>query len=212
MFDKETQLKTGGLMLEMVEDESLGLERVSALEDIRLRLFHSGWGPPLGLPPLDELHSRLERIARDEKQPVKFRRHVLRVIFVRAQLDAYLDLTAQLAASEPTAMEKAVAFFDMTAQAERSRFSEEAGKRYVRLCFEYLKPVDDHRNGDGYHFATKIGRFVGIREVDDSHGPFGPKRSLPKYQGADKDPMTNGYFQDTVDNAMKWWEENKSKY
>jgi hypothetical protein len=195
----------------VVEDASLGPERKAALFHLRNCLYNTGGVVP-GLPPLDELHARLERIVRDEKQSLAFRQSVLYVIFINAPLDGYLDLAVQMAAKEPTPLKRAEAFHEMTRCAESGRFSEKAGKRFVRLCFENLESINDHRSGDGYSLAMGIGHFLKIQAVVRSQGPFAPTWELPKYQGTNKDPQTNGYFQDTVDNAMKWWAENKGKY
>ncbi|QIF02126.1 hypothetical protein [Roseimicrobium sp. ORNL1] len=209
MSDEDTHAKTLPIMLEMVEDESLGLKRQIALAHIQVCLKRAK-GPVPGLPPLDELYSRLERIARDKKQPLHVQQSALRVILVNAKPDGYLDLAAQLSAREPRAIDKAATFFDLTIRAKRETFSEEASKKYVRLCFGYLQSMNDHQNAEKFYFATRIGQHLGIREVEDSLGPFAPNRSLPKYQKGDY--KTNGYYQDTVDNAMKWWAEHKGEY
>jgi hypothetical protein len=39
---------------------------------------------------------------------------------------------------------------------------------------------------------------------------FAPKQSDPKYKG--ENGLKDAFFIETVENALRWWEDNKSAY
>jgi len=54
----------------------------------------------------------------------------------------------------------------------------------------------------GYQLASSIGHYLGME--------FAPKQSDPKYKG--EHGLKDAFFIETVENALRWWENNKSAY
>lgn len=212
MSDQNTRLNCGELMLEMVDNETLGISaRRIALEEIRVpRMNSAGAKHPAELPPREAILSTLDRIVRNEAEPAEFRRSVMSVLFANGDPNIYIGLAVHLASYEPTASRRAEAF-RMCTSADSSRFTEEGRKKYVRQCFEYLEQEDDHQSGSGYFLASHLGVFLHIPPIRRGLGNFAPDQKLPKYQGPEG-LKGGGYYQDTVDNAMKWWAEHKGEY
>jgi hypothetical protein len=198
------------LMLAILEDASIGAGRRLAMAEISSRLhFGRAFADP-SLPPLDGVLPRLDRLASDAKQANDFRRPLIAILFEHGDPNQYLELAIRVSSLEDTLLGQAEAFRFCTPTFESDRFTEANRKKYVRHCFELLEKTDDRRTGTGYFLAMHVGEFLGIPPVSAGQGSFAPDQGLPRYQGGNG--LSESFFQDTVNNALKWWDENKIQY
>ena len=75
----------------------------------------------------------------------------------------------------------------------------------VCLGFEMIKEerkADPDHDSAAYFIARYLETYLNRR--------FAPDQYLKKYQ--DKHGLNDSFFRDTVDNALKWWTENRQKY
>lgn len=86
-----------------------------------------------------------------------------------------------------------------------SKRASEWKARVLRYAFDViqaLRAAYPDRLNYGYHIASSLEGYVGAK--------FVPNQADPKYQG--KYALKDIFFIETVDNALKWWENNKSAY
>ncbi len=74
--------------------------------------------------------------------------------------------------------------------------------RYAMGVIQQQRAAHPDRLGHSYFIASSLGDYVGVR--------FVPDQSDPIYKGLHG--LKDAFFIETVDNALKWWAENKEKY
>jgi hypothetical protein len=74
--------------------------------------------------------------------------------------------------------------------------------RYAFTVIQTQRRAHPDRPGYGYFLASAVGSHVGTE--------FVPDQSDPKYKG--ENGLKDTFFIETVENALRWWEENKSAY
>lgn len=199
-----------GLMLTLVEEPSIGGARYLAIMEVASSLHSERTSPDKSLPPLENILTRLDRLARDAKQPNDLRRSLVKILFEHGDPNQYLDLATELSATQTTPLQQSEAFRNCTPAGPSTKFTKANRKKYLRHCYELLEKFDDGRSGAGYFLAIHIGHFLGIPPVRELQGPFVPDQRLPIYQGPHG--LSESFFQDTVNNARKWWNENQAQY
>jgi hypothetical protein len=169
------------------------------------------WSPSLDFSKLspEQRMRRWEETAADPKQPIELRRKVIEYLFRDGDNDKYLDLAIQIISSDSDIQRQAHNFGTCTHHCRLNTFSQENRRKYLRYAYELLERIDDGKQG-GYFLAMSIGQFLGIQPINNHENPFSPDKNLPQYQGPHG--LLVNYFQDTVKNARKWWDENRSRY
>jgi hypothetical protein len=209
---KEPRGKIFGILMNVVEDDEVGPGRRIALGEIATRL-HWGSYPVTNdesLPPIEDTVRRLSTIAQDQNENAELRRAVVPILYQYGDPNAYLDLAIELTSPETSPLAIAEAFRFATPVRNSDRLTPENVARYLNHAFQLLEDIDDKKSGTGYFLAMHIGAFVGVEPVSPGQGSFAPDQRLPEYQG--EHGLKDSFFQATVDNAMKWWAENKNKY
>ena len=180
--------------------------RLSALSVIQSELIVSRGKLPQALR--ERILKRLDQMVQDAAQPAALRERAIGMLSAHGDPNEYLELAIQLSSKERTPVRQGGAFRLLTPGARR--LTAENQKRWLHHAYSLLEKIDDGRSGEGYDLALTIGSVLGIRPVRDLQGAFAPDSSLSKYQG--KNGLTHSFFQDTVNNARKWWSENQSRY
>lgn len=198
------------LMLDLLDDSDIGAGRHLAISELSSRLRFGRASSDPSLPSLDNILSRLDRLATDAKQPNDFRRRLIEILFQHGDPNKYLASAIELSSAEDTPLGQAEAFRFCTPTAQANKLTDVNRKRYVRHCYQLLEQIDNGRSGAGYFLAMHIGQFVGIPPVRAGQGSFAPDQRLAQYQ--DKHGLAKSFFQDTVVNARKWWSEHKHEY
>jgi len=197
------------LMLDLLEDPSVGLGKRLVVWDLSSRLQiaidNYQWS---FLPTLQEVLQRLECFAQDAREPDDLRRVIIDLLVRNGDQNKYLDLALELSSAGDTPHRRAEFFQSCTRYCRQDKLSPENRRKYLRHAFRLLEQVDDGHSGHGYFLASQIGRFVGVPPVQEGQGSFAPDSRLPEYQGPQG--LKEKLFQDTVNNACKWWEENKA--
>lgn len=196
------------LMLTLLEDPSVGQGRQRVIGELSALLHFGRQLSDISPSSLDTTLSHLDRFARDSKQPNFFRQQIVKILGEHGDPNLYLDLAIELSAAEDTPRKQANAFCLCTSGHQTAKFTEANRKKYVRHCFELLENVDD---GSGYFLAMQVGKDLGIPPVRPTEGSFAPDPQLAQYRDKNGN-ITENFFHDTVINARKWWEENKSQY
>tara|TARA_R110002049_G_scaffold111268_1_gene260402 strand:- start:355 stop:1275 length:921 start_codon:yes stop_codon:yes gene_type:complete len=196
------------VFLDLLEHTPAGEERSLPITEIRVRYE---FGAALGdksLPPFANILPRLDRLVRDDMFPVTLRRQLLEILFEQADPNPYLDTAIEISKGG-TKLQEAEAFRFATPTMQASRFTPENRKKYVVHCYKLLESIDDG-SGTGYFLAMHVGQFLGVKPLVPYSSPFQPNQKLPEYQ--DNRGLKKSFFQDTVINAKKWWDEHKSEY
>jgi hypothetical protein len=196
-----------GLMLALIEDPSIGPGRSVAVSDLRIRLHNGKYSADPTVPPLGNILRRLDRSVRDATMPNAIRRSIVAILFEHGDPNHYLDLAIELTSAEGAPGYQAEAFRNCTPMFQSAAFTDANRRRFVRHCYDLLDKIDDGRSGAGYFLAGHVGSFLSITPIREYAGPFAPDSHLPKYQN-----NRESFFQDTVANARKWWDENKANY
>ena len=218
--NQKTREKRINLMLELLENQSIGSGRSLVALELENCLY---WGMRHhDLPPLDKVLPRLEKIARNPKEPNGLRQTIFGILLEQGDPNHYLDDAIALCEEE---LEKTYGYSE-TAEVKQMRRSErfrfmvlhhvrggekltpENRAKCLRYGFQELKKIDDGRSGGGYFLAMDLGRLAGVEPMIPGGSPFCPDSRLPKYQG--KHGLTESFFQEPVDNALKWWSEHRS--
>ncbi len=199
-----------GLMLALLEDAAVGTGRSLALSAVSSQLHFGDVFSDPSQPSLDRVLTRLDRLAHDPRQPGDLRRRVVTILFEHGDPNNYLDLAIELSAAEATSSRQAESFRFCTPTRQSSKLTRENRKKYLKHSYQLLGKIDDGRSGSGYFLAMHIGEFVGIPPVRSGQGAFAPDQRLPQYQGPHG--LTESFFQDTVINALKWWNDHKVEY
>jgi hypothetical protein len=160
-------------------------------------------------PPIDAVLAPLDRLVRDAKQPNAFRRLLLEILFEHGDPNRYLDLAIVLTSTEKTPAGRAQAFIDCTPFSQPSMLSVENRKKWLRRAFHLLEEIDDGVGG-GYFLALAIGRLIGIESIRPGLSPFQSDSRLAEYQEAYG--LSKRFFQEPVERARKWWDQNKEIY
>ena len=197
------------LFLDLLDYAPAGDARSIVISQLKSRL---SFGVALGdktLPPMAEILPRLDRLVRDHSYPSPLRRQLLEILFKYADPNEYLDLAIDLT-REGTPIRQAEDFRFATPTDQASRFTPANRKKYVVHCYHLLQTIDDGHSGAGYFLATHIGHFLGVKPIVRGESPFKPDQRLPEYR--EDGGLKKSFFQDTVNNARKWWDEHKAEY
>lgn len=74
--------------------------------------------------------------------------------------------------------------------------------RYAFALIHAQRAAHTDRLDYGYQISASLGGYLGTK--------FVPDQSDPKYKGAHG--LTDAFFIETVENALSWWEKNKTAY
>jgi hypothetical protein len=181
-----------GIMLTLLEDSSVEPGRQLVIGELTT-LLHFGRQFSDTTLSWDTILPRLDRFARDLKQPNYFREKIVKVLFEHSDPNQYLDLAIELSSLENTPRSQADAFKLCTESFDKSKFSEANRKKYVKHCFELLEKADDGQNGIGVSLAMRVGEFLGIPPVRATEGSFAPDSQLKKYRDANGNIKQNFY-------------------
>lgn len=155
----------------------------------------------------------LERLARDKTESREIAVTAAMILVKKEDPNDYL----------PTLLEACDGIENPLSRSEKFRYSTEGLKvdgsltiandnLFLNYGFNLLGKIDDGESGKGYFLAMHLGNFIGIPPIRPGQGPFAPDQRLPEYRGEGKNGYRSRFFQDTVDNAVKWWRENRQHY
>jgi hypothetical protein len=197
------------LMLDLLEDPSVGLGKRLVIWDLSSRLQiaidHYQWS---FLPARQEVLQRLECVVQNTRESDDLRRIIIDLLMRYDDQNKYLDLARELSSAGETPYRRAEFFGSCTRYCRPDKLSSENRRKYLRHAFFLLEQVDDGHSGHGYFLASQIGRFIDIPPAGKGGELFMPDSRLPEYQGPHG--LREQFFQATVNNARKWWEENKA--
>lgn len=157
----------------------------------------------------DESLRILDQIARDREQPAEIAVEAGTLLIQKADANTYLPLLIENCDRVRGPLPRSEKFRFATEMVS-PRLSPENKKLLVRYGFALLGLIDDRKTGLGYGLAIDLGRALGIKPIRDVQSPFQPDQRLTQYQGEFR--PDDSFFQDTVNNAMAWWQENKGEY
>jgi hypothetical protein len=103
-------------------------------------------------------------------------------------------------------MQRAETFRFSTPNVASSKLSSSNRTKYLTYAFHLLKDIDNGEGG-GYFLALHIGQFLGVTPIRRGLAPFQSDFKLPEYHEAHG--LSKRFFQEPVDRALKWWDENK---
>lgn len=198
------------LLFGLLEDPSVGRGRHMVAVQLRSRLHFGSQHPDPSMPRMQDVLGRLDRLVQDPKEPEEpeaVRSYVLDMLLEHGDQNKYLDLAIRLTSSGDKPMRRAELFRSCTQSCKPGRMSEENRRKFLCHGYRLLEEIDDGHSGSGYFLALQLGIFIGIAPVRTGQPPFMPDSRLPEYQGPHG--RTKSFFQDTVNNARKWWTENK---
>lgn len=200
-----------GLLLTILEDPSVGQGRYLPLQEIASRLHYGKYDATYtNLPPVKTVLDRLDRLVRDESTPNHFRQNILAILFEHGDPNQYLDLTITISSSSSTDLQRSEAFRFCTPTLRREHLSAANQALYLRHAFTMLEKINDGKSGTGYFLAMHIGAFIGIKPVRAGQGAFAPDQRRRRYQK--QGGLNERFFQETVDNALQWWKNNRHAY
>ena len=170
------------------------------------------WAPRLDpkLLPLDKAVDRLEQAANDPTQAYMVREKVIQQLLRDGDQNKYLDLAITFASDEAKPIKRSEAFRYVTQACKLSKLSETNQKKYLQYVYDLLDQINDGQ-GNGYFLAMDIGSCIDIKPGKHSMRPFTPDPKLPQYHD-ELGNLGKNYFQDTVNNALDWWNEHKGQY
>ena len=173
-------------------------ERQIALREISSNLHFgvSPYGRTLSTTEVNKTISRLDKYVFDESESIALRKSILPILFEHGDPNKYLNLAIEITNIETNPLVKVQSFWNVTPPYNTDKYTPENRNKYLKYAFDLLKQVDDGKTGKGYFLARHIGRFVG------AENEFPPKKNV---SGNDS------YFQETVNNALKWWGENQAQ-
>lgn len=195
------------LYLDLLEHAPAGDARGRVISILKSRLENGLAFRDKSLPPMKEWLPRFDRLVRDKNYPTALRLQLIELLFIYGDPNEYLDLAIALT-SEGSAIRQSEDFRFATPTQQSVRFSDANRKKYVIHCYQLLERIDDGHSGTGYFLAMHIGGFIGVEPIVRGESPFKPDQRLPEYQ--ESGGLKKSYFQDTVNNAMKWWAEHKA--
>jgi len=161
-------------------------------------------------PSIESVLKHLENFAIAPHQSISLRRTIVGKLIEHGDPNRYLDLAIELCSVENSPSGRAEAF-RFCLRTPASRLSEPNRKKVVRRLFQWLEAMDDGHSGSGVGAAETVGAFAGVPAEHGSDRPFVPDPKLPQYKKEDGN-VDESFFQDTVRNARKWWEEHKAEY
>jgi hypothetical protein len=204
----KTQGECMNLMLDVIENPSVGEGRRMAVMqlDPLFKTYIYSWDS--SMPPMEEMLARLERRAFDQKEPNDFRQWVLAVVIQYGDPNRCLDLAIQLVSAQESPLDQMETFRFCTPLDRSGQLSAENRKKFLRFGFQLLERGNNGHSGNGYHLASHLGRVLQDSQIL-------PKQPLRPGTSAFEPvigPHRTDYFQDTVDNALGWWRSHQVEY
>jgi hypothetical protein len=196
------------LMLGLLEDPSVGLGKNLVVWEVSARLHFASMHHDPALPPLREILQRLDRVVQNPREYDSHRRVIIDILMEHGDQNKYLDLALDLFSTGDPPIHRSAIFGECARHCLASKLTPANRRKYLLHAFRLLEEIDDGHSGHGYGLASQIGRFIGIPPVRQGTGSFAPDQRLPEYQKPSG--LNEKFFQDTVNNARKWWEENKA--
>jgi hypothetical protein len=151
----------------------------------------------------------LERIASGKSEPAEIRVYAATILVQKADPNAYLQVLIESCEQIKDPLVRSERFRDATVRLS-GKLSDANTKAFLNYGFKLLTLIDNGKSGKGYFLAMDLGRFIGIKPVREGASPFMPDQRLPEYQG--DHGLKDSFFQETVNNARKWWRENENRY
>lgn len=209
---KEPRGKIFEILMTIVENDEVGAGRNIALGEIATRLRWGRKPVDQSLPPLKETVRRLSEIAKDKREGNFLRRMIVPILYEHGDPNKYLDLALELTSKEKSPLAIAEAFRFATPSRNSTKLTAENRAKYLNYGFSLLEEVNDKKSGHGYFIAMHLGAVAGVKPIIKGESPFKPNQKLARYDQSKGGSMAPFYFQDTVDNALNWWSQNKHKY
>jgi len=185
------------LMMNILDNTNGGRERQIALREISSNLHFgvSPYGRTLSPAEVNKTISRLDKYIFDESESIELRKAILPIVFEHGDPNKYLDLAIKLTDTGTKPLSRAESFRFATPVYNTDKYTPENREKYLQHAFELLKQINDGK-GTGYFLAMHIGRFIGVKNE------FTPDKNSSEHKS---------FFQTTVDNALKWREENQTQ-
>jgi hypothetical protein len=143
----------------------------------------------------------LAKILRNGNKPATLRQNAARALSLHGNED-YRDVMLQWAAKAEH--RERIQWFNLLA-APLHKKRKGLDHRVVCLGFQLIQAERNKSPNNihgAYFLACTAGPYVG--------NEFSPSTSDPKYKG--KFGLSDQFFEDTVHNALRWWEKNREKY
>jgi hypothetical protein len=157
----------------------------------------------------DRAKSSLERIVREETEPPAIAVKAAEILLQKEDANTFFPVLVAACKRIKNPLPRSEQFRFATQQLS-VKLNNENRKLFLNYGFSLLSQIDDKKSGTGYFLAGHLGDFIGIKPVRDGQCAFAPNQLLPKYQG--KHGLTDSFFQETVNNARKWWRKNERRY
>lgn len=199
------------LLLGLLEGPSVGRGRHRVAVELDSRLHADSLYGDQSMPRKQDLLSRLERLVPDPvepEEPEAVQSYILALLFRHGDQNKYVDLALRVSSTVDKPMRRAELFRSCTQSCRAGKMSEENRRKFLCYGYRLLEEIDDGHSGSGYFLALHLGQFIGVAPVGTNNSPFMPDSRLPEYREP-RGLKKKLFFQDTVNNARKWWEENK---
>jgi len=197
------------LMLSLLENQSIGNARYTVAQEIGNRLYWGMREHDASLPPFSEVQPRLEKIAQNRNEPVDLRKAIIGILLEEGDPNSYLENALALCEAESDPLPRSEMFrYIILRHVRGDKLTVENRAKSLQYGFVLLEKVDDGHSGRGYFLAINLGHLAGVEPMIRGDQPFRPDLHLQQYKGPHG--LTEAYFQETVDNARKWWREHRA--
>lgn len=152
---------------------------------------------------------RLTAIVTSNMEPLSMRMAALRTLIIHEGINHHINQIIKLTTVNQSDSElkqvKAMSYLISASPVKTlSQLSQVNKNRYLYHAFELLNLNHDGKTGRGYFLALHLETFLSLEPAQ--HHVFKPDQSLKQYQTARG--LSDDFFQQTVDNALQWWQGN----
>ena len=150
-----------------------------------------------------ECEKVLSHIACNNSEKYDIRNYALQTLLKRCDTESYIPFCFDVIFMLKDKIQRCSAFHDVTQEINNfSKLKKENANLIIRSGFRIITDLEDKDLKHGYLPAGNLGSYLKIKNG------FKPDLYDEKYKGENH----KYFFIDTVKNALKWWNENQSRY
>lgn len=188
-IDSEKNSSKANILLELLQKESKMRAELMLIHAISM--YH--WS--------SKAEKTLSKMARSNIEPLDIREASVNALLNHSKINTYIPISIKIIRKHKTGPARAESFTLLTNLGGRIFNLNKKNRRVlISTGFQILRGLPKENHHGRYFVARRLGYVLKVKNE------FSPDQTREKYQG--KNGLKKSFFTDTVENALRWYEQN----